>query len=260
MQTITKRIVEIKRQLDELESHVNSTLSILDCQRLPLNEYPVKWKDFVWNKYNSYVGHIPIYKTEEETLATLNKYKIEADAINAKNKPLMEKNKETFNKICNFLVKLGFSLTTYAHSGTGKRRHSYQIDTDWVAHLKQEYPMVDSNYDSFINWHRSQTIEIERFFRGEREKERLKQSEREERERKREEETERGEEQAKMINLAIEYLVSHGKVPCRDFNNDTAIDCAFKLKMELIEKPEMVKEAEIERPKTSSAIDRMELE
>lgn len=46
MQTISNRIVEIKKHLDELEGHVNSTLSILDCQKLTLHEYPKNYTDF----------------------------------------------------------------------------------------------------------------------------------------------------------------------------------------------------------------------
>ena len=263
MQTISKRIIEIKKQLDELEGHVNSTLSILDCQKAVLNEYPKDWKEFKWRSYSSLIPYgnqwIHIFKTEEETLDAIDKYKIIFEEIHAKNEHLIQKNTETFNKIRAFLINLGFSTTTYAYSGTGKRRRSYQVDTEWVVHLRKEYPMVDVDFNSFMEWYKREVEEIKKFFWGIREVERIKQLELEERTREAEELAKQLEEQTKSINMATEYLIAHGKIAGRDFQNDTAIDCAFKLKMELLNNPKKAEETEVVRPKTINALDRMEL-
>lgn len=263
MQTISKRITDIKKQLDELEGHVNSTLSILDCQRYVLNEYPKEWKEFKWKQWNSsYYGSHQwqhIFKNEEETIKAMDRFLKIFEEIHIKNKVLIQKNTETFNKICAFLVKLGFSMTTYAHSGTGKRRHSYQTDSDWVAHLRSEYFMVDVEYNSFTEWYKKEASEVKQYFTEIRRDEQIKQQNKAEERRRYEEQSRREEEQAKAINLATEYLVANGKVPCRDFNNDTAIDCAFKLKMENLEKDVKKVEEKISKPETINALDRMEL-
>lgn len=260
MQTIAKRIVEIKRELDELEAHVNSTLSILDCPKLILNEYPKDYKDFKWREYSSYYDWRCIYKTEEETIAAINKYKTIFDVIHAKNEPMLQKNTETFNKICDFFVKLGLSKTTYAYSGTGKNRRSYNTDSSWVINLKEQYPMIDGEYTIFIEWYKKESCEINRFWADIKEKERIKKQKEYEKIREREDAERQLAERTKAVNLAVEFLVANGKIAGRDFNNDNCIDCAFELKAKLLEemnKPK--KEQEIIRPRTINAISDLEV-
>ena len=261
MQTISKRIIEIKKQLDELEGHVNSTLSILDCQKYVLDKYPQDYKNFKWREYNRYASYnwTPLYKTEEETMQAIDKYLVVFEDIHAKNVSLIEKNTETFNKIRDFLVKMGFSTTTYAHSGTGKNRRSYQADSDWVAHLKTEYPMIDQEYNDFTNWYLKEVSEIKVLFSDIRTKELRRQQEQNAKRIEEEEETKKEEEQTKAINMATEYLVKNGKVAGRDFTSDNAIDFAFKLKMELFEMSMAKEELNISRPRIINATDRMEI-
>jgi len=50
MKIISDRISEIKKQLDELENHVNSTISILDCKKVQLIKYDINYSDFKWKR------------------------------------------------------------------------------------------------------------------------------------------------------------------------------------------------------------------
>lgn len=258
MQTISNRIEEIKKQLDELEGHVNSTLSILDCKHFPLLKYPEDYKKFEWLKYDSFIGWRNIYKSEEETLETLNQYKPIMDDIYYQNVPLIQKNTESFKKICDFLIKLGFSTTTYEWSGAGKRRHSYTADSQWVSHLKNQYPMVDDNYKYFISWHSKKIEEIGKYFEAKRIQEAKEREEEAIKRRAREAEDQRVLEQSQAAALASEYLLEKGLALDRDFTLMNAVDIAFKLKTQSITNP-VAKEIEVERPKTLNAFDRMEI-
>lgn len=265
MKTISDRIENIKEQLDELEAHVNSTLSILDCKAVPLKKHDEEYKSWKWRTYDRYIysedNYTPNYKTEEATIKKLNEFKAAFDAVYEKNKECVKENELTFNKICDFFDKLGLSRKTHASSGKGKSHRSYTVDSQWVEQLKRQYPMKDELYDHFISWYEEQEREIKSFFGKRREVERKKQQE-EERKKIEEEKCQRQEEEkSKAINLAMEFLVLNGKKAYIDFNNDNAINKAFELKIEMQNKSQepKIEVAKEEKEEIKGSLDRMEV-
>lgn len=253
MKTISDRITDIKGELDELEAHINSTLSVLDCKSVPLKEHDKDYKDWKWRTYNHYIydddKYTADYKTEEKTLEKLNTLKEAFDKIHEENKKIMEENTQTFNKICEFFSNIGLSKTSYQYSGKGRNRKSYKVESQWVEQLKRQYPMKDESYQNFISWHKDQEREIKSFFSKRREAERKKEAEAEQERQKREEQQKQEEEKIKAISVAVEFLVGHGKEIGKDFNSDNAIDKACELKMEIINRPEK-KSEELEELKS----------
>ena len=234
MKTISDKIAEIKKELDDLESQISSTISILDCKSIPLNNYPSpydSYKPFKWNEYFSGIGGIiTTYKDEETTLLKLEEYKVIFDKIHESNKDIILKNKETFNKICLFLEKLGLSKTHTSWCGKGKSRRSFQQNSDWVADIERKYPMIERDYDDFISWYQNEKREINRVFSVKIEKER-RDAERRERENKIfEEERKKRDDKNKALDVAIKFLISNGKKEGVDFNKDNAINVALGLK------------------------------
>ena len=279
MKTISSRIENIKEQIDELEAHVNSTLSVLNCKAVPLikelegeyeeyKEYK-EYKNWKWKTYNSYAyadnNFTLNYKTEENTIKKLSEFKDAFDAVHEKNKEYIKENELTFNKICDFFDKLGLSRTTYASSGKGKNYRSHKVDSQWVEQLKRQYPMKDELYDHFISWHKEQEREIKLFFGKLKETEREKKQEEEHKRIEEEEQQRQKEEKTKAINLATEFLVLNGKKEGVDFNNDNAINKAFELKTKILNQPQEPKTEKTEETKKEEKekirgnLDRMEV-
>jgi ribosomal protein S21 len=260
MNTIANRVEAIKKQLDELESHVNSTISILDCKAVPINKYPSpydSYNKFEWRKYN--YEWRPLYKSEEQTIEAIDAFKTKFESIHESNKEPMEQNTKTFNKLCDFFEKLGLSKTSYAYSGTGRNRHSHQVESGWVSSLRSQYVMRDSDYESFTNWYKKEKEEIRKFFQEIRTREFKEQMEENERKAKQEAVQRHEEERAKSINLAVEFLISQGKKVGIDFTNDDAIDKAFQVKMEMAKQPP-APVPEVEKPETTNAMQFMDVE
>jgi hypothetical protein len=258
MITIKSRIDEIKKNLDALEEHVNSTLSILDCQRYPLNAYSnIAWKDFKWTRYDSYVGTIALFKDEEEAKKELQYLNESMSEIHEQNKILMEKNKVTFDKICAFFVQLGLSKTTYIYTGKGRQRHSSQVDSEWVQSLKRQYPMQDEEYNNFCSWHRNQVVEMERFYREKELKRRLEERQRVQQQAENDAKNQQMQEQERMVDMAIEYMISHGKTLDVDFTRLNALAAALSLKSELANKSV---EITTSAPKITNAVQFMDID
>jgi len=262
MISIANRIEEIKKQLDELESHVNSTISVLDCKSIPLNQYPNSYESyqkFQWQNSGYYSESRPLY-SENVTMEKLNEWKTKFDQIYESNKSIMERNSKTFTKLCAFFEKLGLSTTKYDYSGTGKKRHSYKTDSDWVVSLRSQYPMRDVEYENFLLWHeriKKQIADTFKKIRSEEAQQRaIDDRRREELEAVRKQE----EERAKSVNLAVEFLMSQGKRFGIDFNNDNAIDKAFELKQEIVNNPSKPTISDVEKPKATNAVQFMEVE
>jgi hypothetical protein len=119
--------------------------------------------------------------------------------------------------------------------------------------------MRDEEYDGFYRWHNDQKHEMEKFYR---EKELKRQSEERERNRNQAEndaKNQQMQEQEKMIDMAIEYLVSHGKTLDIDFYRSNALSIALSLKAELANKPVPV-EIAISAPKITNAVQFMDIE
>jgi len=258
MKTISDRIILIKKELDELESHVNTTLSILDCKSIPLKTYPDDYRKFTWEKYDSYSGeHKGIFDTEEEATEALNKYKKQMDEIYEQNKKIIEENKITYNKIYNFFIQLGLSPDKYTYTGTGKKSRSYKTTTDWVNSLQLQYPMIDKDYNLFSEWYKSDLRAIEEFYRWKRQVEETERRRYEDKVRKEEEYTRKMEEREKMRKIAVDYLTANGKILGKDFTNESAIEYASKEKDKPQKEPQV--EEKIEHPKIDNSMQFLDL-
>jgi len=161
----------------------------------------------------------------------------------------MIQNTETFDKICDFFEKLGFSKTTLASSGKGRNYKTHKVASQWIEQLKRKYPMKDEDYDNFMKWYNEREKEIKPFFQRHREDLRKKAMEEEQAQEKLEKENQRIEERNKAINMAVELLKAYDKIEGVDFTSENAIDKACELKIEIVKGTYTPTEEQIEQVK-----------
>lgn len=258
MKLISDRISDIKKELDELEKHVNSTISILDCKKIPLIKYDINYVDFKWKKtiFAVYYEDIAIFKDEAETLSEIEKIKIKMDEIKVKNEKIISDNKETLDKICNFFEKLGLNKTTYAFAGKGKNRRSYQVESEWLRQLKNEYKIVDDEYEAFLNWYKKTSLDVNSFWIKKNKESLAKQFILAEQNRQRLQEEKLLEDKKRAIELAKDYLKINN---ITEYNDDDAIELAHKVRENIIQVKKEVKE-EIIESKTNNLLDHMKID
>jgi len=262
MKTVSDRIIEIKKQLDELEDHVNTTISVLDCKSLPLNPYPSpydSYKKFEWRK-NLASGLILSYESEEyRLLSPLEAHKTNFDSINNSNKDIIKKNEETFAKICNFFKKLGFQETVISYYGTGKKRTYCRGEAPWIQSLREQYKMRDENYEQFLAWYNNEKNNIQEYFKNLKIEERQRQL-REELEKEQERILQLQEEkEEKARKMAENFLISNCKEEGIHFTHENAIEKAYELQKELQKKSNEDLQNNVDKPKTVNPTQFMEI-
>jgi len=221
-ENISKKIEDIKKQLDEVESEVFNTIDLMDLRVQPLEDYPsdeknrmysYKWDDMKVTRYSYREGH-SLLDTPDNLKAKIEKLKKEVDKVYKKNQKIIKKNLVVIGKVHKFMTGLGFHDYRYESSGR-KNSPSRKVDSHWYQEIKRMGPIKDDVYKKFIDWYEGANKNIENHAAIQKKKDL---------------EAEKELKKTNKLNKAIQYLIENGKKLGVDFDANLAISSANELK------------------------------